>query len=194
MLCAQRSAPADQRETVTAWTYPKRRSHGRSGPPLRPFIQAAASCLLVDPGLVVPPWYRLLCPMRPRSRRTGTQGTAGTANGRICTPAMSAGGRAVAGSNPVSPIDGSPLSKRDFTFFDSGATCSEASWYQPCYKTSKDAGNASPRTARDCRRSGRGSRRRASCMSRLPRSRAPFPALDGLVVVAVLEWRPNAVQ
>jgi hypothetical protein len=38
-------------------------------------------------GTVVPPWYRLLRPMRPTSRHAGTLGTAGTRHGRICVSA-----------------------------------------------------------------------------------------------------------
>ena len=104
--------------------------------------RAAASCLLGHPGLVVPPWYRLLCPMRPRSRRTGTLGTAGTANGRIYTPATSAGGRAVAGSNPVAPIDGRPSprlmdARSRSGFLATDRRASQAAWYHLWYQTAR---------------------------------------------------------
>ena len=52
----------------------------------------------------VPLWYRLIRPMRAERPVGGDDGDAGDAPGRIYTHRLSAGGRKVAGSNPVAPI------------------------------------------------------------------------------------------
>ena len=56
-------------------------------------------------------WYQALRPIRPDASQFGDAGTRGDATRRIWHPRSLAGGRAVAGSNPVSPIRKSRLGK-----------------------------------------------------------------------------------
>ncbi len=56
-----------------------------------------------------------------RKYRGGDDGDAGDAPGRIARHFLSAGGRAVAGSNPVAPMTEGPLSERAFGFLDQQA-------------------------------------------------------------------------
>ncbi len=67
-------------------------------------------------GPTTPPGTTLVPTAASHVSRTSTPGDAGDggdAPGRIYALRTSAGGRAVAGSNPVAPIDESPLWKRD---------------------------------------------------------------------------------
>ncbi len=119
----RRAAPSDETEPagqrllkpLLAWrrrlsrTCPSQSDHSAMHERSHSRLRADQVCGVLDasPGRarVVPAKYRPMRPMRPFRARGGD---AGDAWGLTAGPAAPAGGRAVAGSNPVSPIERKP--------------------------------------------------------------------------------------